>query len=250
MKRGFRLAARLYPRAWRERYGAEFEALLEDAGLSWRDLPDVLRGALAMQIRTWDFRKLVAACTLAGAITAAGFSLRMPDRYVSTSVIAVQPAAGALVPDAGIQWLLQQAFSAPALEKLIRNEDLYPADRRRRSRDEVIARMRQDVQVVLHRSDGHLSAFSVQYSYGDPVQAQRAASALTAQLLGANMTAAMERPSPGLTLQVLDPPDLPGRPVSPNRLLITGAGTVVGFLIAALATLAMRPARRTIPESY
>ena len=95
MTRVFRLAVRLYPRAWRERYGTEFEALLEDSGLGWRDLPDVLRGALEMQIQTWDFRKLVAVCTLAGAITAAGVSLRMPDRYVSTSVIAIQPTAEA-----------------------------------------------------------------------------------------------------------------------------------------------------------
>ena len=245
MTRVFRLAARLYPRVWRERYGTEFEALLEDASLGWRDLPDVLRGALEMQIQTWDFRKLVAVCTLAGAITAAGVSLRMPDRYVSTSVIAIQPTAEA--PD--LQWLLQQALSAPALEKLIRNEDLYPADRRRRSWEEVIAQMRQDIRVVLNRSNGQPTAFSVQYSYGDPVQAQRAASALTAQLLDANLAAAIERHTPGLTLRVLDPADLPGRPASPNRLLIMIAGTAGGFLMAALATLAMRPPSRSTSES-
>lgn len=27
-----RVAARLYPRSWRDRYGPEFEALLEDTG--------------------------------------------------------------------------------------------------------------------------------------------------------------------------------------------------------------------------
>lgn len=36
----------LYPKAWRRRYGAEFEALLEDEGGSFRVLLDVLIGAL------------------------------------------------------------------------------------------------------------------------------------------------------------------------------------------------------------
>lgn len=37
---------RLYPRAWRERYGEEFEALLEDCLLSPREVLDVIIGAL------------------------------------------------------------------------------------------------------------------------------------------------------------------------------------------------------------
>jgi uncharacterized protein involved in exopolysaccharide biosynthesis len=250
MKRGFRVAARLYPRAWRERYGAEFDALLEDAGRGWRDLPDVLRGALEMHMQSWNFRKLVAACTLAGAMIAAAAALRMPDRYISTSVIRIQQAGGARVPDDDLLGFVQQALSVQALEKLIRNEDLYPAARRRRSREEVIAQMRHDVRLsVLDRSDGRPTAFSLQYSYSDPVQAQRTTSALTAQLLEANLAAGMERQSPGQTLQVLDPPDLPRRTASPNRLLIIVAGTGGGFLMAALATLAMRPFRRAASGS-
>ena len=45
-------AVRLYPAAWRERYGAEFEALLEDVGPSGGDLWNVVRGAMAMQMTT------------------------------------------------------------------------------------------------------------------------------------------------------------------------------------------------------
>jgi hypothetical protein len=46
MKRLARKLARLYPRAWRTRYGREFDALLEDADLTWGDLLNVLAGAL------------------------------------------------------------------------------------------------------------------------------------------------------------------------------------------------------------
>ena len=37
---------RLYPKAWRRRYGAEFEALLEQQALSLGAVVDILRGAL------------------------------------------------------------------------------------------------------------------------------------------------------------------------------------------------------------
>jgi hypothetical protein len=48
MKRWVALAARLYPAAWRARYGQEFEALLEDLEPGWRELADVAGGAVIM----------------------------------------------------------------------------------------------------------------------------------------------------------------------------------------------------------
>ena len=52
---------RLYPRAWRARYGDEFLALVEDQGLSWRGVADVVAAAgverarsIAAAVRTLD----------------------------------------------------------------------------------------------------------------------------------------------------------------------------------------------------
>jgi Gram-negative bacterial TonB protein C-terminal len=45
-----RWAARLYPESWRERYGAEFDALLEDVSPSFGDVCDVLGGALRARL--------------------------------------------------------------------------------------------------------------------------------------------------------------------------------------------------------
>lgn len=42
---------RLYPRAWRERYGAELEALLEDSPPSVRDVADLIWSALLLRLR-------------------------------------------------------------------------------------------------------------------------------------------------------------------------------------------------------
>ncbi|MGE3344696.1 MAG: hypothetical protein AB7L71_14795, partial [Vicinamibacterales bacterium] len=45
-----RLIVRLYPRAWRQRYGDELEALIEDTGPGWRVAADVARGAAMMHL--------------------------------------------------------------------------------------------------------------------------------------------------------------------------------------------------------
>jgi hypothetical protein len=46
VKRLARYFTRLYPRRWQARYGQEFDALLEDANLTWRDVFGVALSAL------------------------------------------------------------------------------------------------------------------------------------------------------------------------------------------------------------
>ena len=48
-----RCAAWLYPPRWRRRYGVEFDALLEDVRPGWRELLNVLKGALERSWRDW-----------------------------------------------------------------------------------------------------------------------------------------------------------------------------------------------------
>src|SRR3954470_15547161 len=98
MRRWIVLAARLYPRAWRHRYGEEFDALVEDMRPSWRQFSDVTRGAVQMQIRTGaSYLKVVGVLAVAGAIAAAAMSFRVPTRYVSSAVIQLkaEPQGGA-----------------------------------------------------------------------------------------------------------------------------------------------------------
>jgi putative ABC transport system permease protein len=62
MTRWARLAMSLYPRRWRQRYGAELEALVDDSGAGWRTIADIAREALVL--RTKDHvRRLAAAPT-------------------------------------------------------------------------------------------------------------------------------------------------------------------------------------------
>jgi len=45
------LISRWYPRAWRERYGREFAALLEDLRPQWSDVLDIVKEGLTMRLR-------------------------------------------------------------------------------------------------------------------------------------------------------------------------------------------------------
>ena len=47
-----RALLRLYPRAWRARYGDEFLALVDDQGLSWRGIVDVVAAACVERVRS------------------------------------------------------------------------------------------------------------------------------------------------------------------------------------------------------
>ena len=91
MKKLVRLAAHLYPSSWRHRYGAEFDALLQDTGSGWRDVFDVLGGAIGMQLSTWSFRNVTVACGLLGLIIAAGWAISLPNIYVSRAMFRVTP---------------------------------------------------------------------------------------------------------------------------------------------------------------
>jgi hypothetical protein len=98
MKPLIRFAARLYPRSWRERYGAEFDALLNDMGADPRIALNVLREAVSMQVLR------AKAIGLAGLLGAAALCMaswlvgQMPHITPGTQLIFRQDSnLGALV---------------------------------------------------------------------------------------------------------------------------------------------------------
>jgi hypothetical protein len=110
MKCLIRLASALYPSSWRRRYGPEFEALLDEVKPGLRQLIDVLKGAIAMQLRAAQssvmricFRIII--CASAGFFISAGWGL-----YFATADKArpIHPVVYALVyisePVAGITY--------------------------------------------------------------------------------------------------------------------------------------------------
>ncbi len=69
MKKLAKLAARLYPKKWRARYGAELDALLQDSPARWMNLVDILKGAAIMQVKCrWSVRFAAALAIVCGLI--------------------------------------------------------------------------------------------------------------------------------------------------------------------------------------
>src|SRR5713101_5318126 len=93
MRNLIRFAAWLYPPRWRRRYGVEFDALLEDVRPGWRELLNVLKGAVAMQMR--HFGAMAAGFAVAGAFVAGLVLWRMPDTYFSSAMVNMWPAEAA-----------------------------------------------------------------------------------------------------------------------------------------------------------
>jgi hypothetical protein len=91
MRRWIAIAARLYPRSWRERYGPEFDAVLENAPANWRQFANVLRAALGAQLAANAANlKFIGVAGLTGAVLAAAASFAVPAKYVSSAVVRVE----------------------------------------------------------------------------------------------------------------------------------------------------------------
>jgi hypothetical protein len=108
MKRLLRVGLSLYPRWWRDRYGAEFEALIEDSGLTWRDAADVVRGGVVMRIT--DRRTIPLHAALIGATLGAAIYLLTPDVYESAAMLRLTLLCHLL--RGGFRWKLAMRFNS------------------------------------------------------------------------------------------------------------------------------------------
>ncbi|MGA2772023.1 MAG: hypothetical protein ABSG26_14510 [Bryobacteraceae bacterium] len=253
MRKLIRWTARLYPAVWRERYGGELDALIEDIQPQWEDLFNVLLGALRMQVTTWNSLKVVAAVTLAGALLAGVFALLTQERYVSTAVMrfasyghADSDRQGALDQLVKLQ---QKVLSRKSLAEIITQPalDLYPEDRKRIPLEDVVENMRNKalrIQVAPVQNGGVL-AFVISCEYPDKLKAQAVVRELVTKFYRQWVATQMAHgPSGPEQLEVLDPPSLPQRPFFPNRPMIVAAGLLGGAVLGLLAVLVWRSATR------
>jgi hypothetical protein len=209
-----RFAFRLYPAAWRERYGAEFNALLDDVNPRWWDVLDVLRGALQMQLSTWSPWKIAAAFGLVGALAGGAASFIVPHSYTSTTVLRFQSPTN---HDRLGRLLVHDALSRHSLTDIIIRERLYESERTKEPLENTIERMRRNIRVVAAKTN----TFGISFTYPDPVKAQSTARALTNKMMGN---------AAGLRLEVLDPASMPVTPTRLDALVVIGSGLGLGIL--------------------
>ena len=257
--------AKLYPQPWRERYGEEFDALLEDVEPEWKQFLDVLGGALKMQLTTGGTWKWIAAFAAIGAITAVAWSFRVPPRYVSSAVLQMVAE-----PDseqtgdrtaANLPNLLSQVLSRDRLSEIIQRPhlDLYKRKRQQAPMGDVVEQMRHDLlirQRPMERGNGTI-AFEISYSYSDREKTQATVRELVAQFMedtldlqrrrAALWQKVWQRVAPGgERIEVLDSASLPERSSSPNRLMFVTAGLGIGLVFGLLVVQTLRQPRRTV----
>jgi polysaccharide chain length determinant protein (PEP-CTERM system associated) len=124
----------------------------------------------------WCRRWIIAGMTLLATLAAVAVGLRIPDTYKSETLILVIPQK---VPDSYVRSPLidviesrlrsinEQILSRTSLEKVIVDFDLYPELRGKVPMEQIVARMRPDIDVEPIRSD----AFKVSYLADTPRRA-------------------------------------------------------------------------------
>jgi len=131
-------------------------------------------------IRLLIHRKwLVLTCFVVVSATTFVVASRLPNIYTSETVILVDPQK---VPEAYVKatvtgdvrnrlgTLSAQVLSATRLQKIIETLNLYPEERKRMAREDVIAKMRSDINVRVVSEIGgtqDLQAFRITYSGGN-----------------------------------------------------------------------------------
>lgn len=250
-----KFASKLYPRWWRERYGDEFAALLEDARPGISGTLDVLKGALTMQFTSTSSVKMLLLCSLCGLIVALSTTLFLTPKYSSSAVINIHPpqVAGSTQIDIvdRINELSNKVLSRTELMTLMRNLGLYREERQRMPLEDVLEQMKSDIRISASPAivgGRSVPAFELSFTYRDPAVASKVVNTLVGQFLYVNLeTAQAQTQSSGTTLEVLDPASKPERPVFPNRTAIAFAGLGGGVLVGGMFILMLQFRRRLQP---
>jgi hypothetical protein len=238
MKSPARFLIRLYPATWRERYGEEFEALLEDTSSGWPTIFDLLKGAIKMQLSLPTFPKLALMLSIAGILAGLAISFIVTPRYISRAGMAFEGSAPASNLLEFLTQCEKEVLSRASLKGVIQNPrlDLYPDERTGTPLEEVIETMRR--RNIFIRMDGHSTnrlSFHIDFSYRDPVKAQRTVQALITGFQDANL----HLPAP-VNLSVTAPPSLPSKAVFPDRWIFMAIGFGAGIFAALLVAIFRR----------
>jgi len=253
MRRWLIFLAKGYPRAWRERYGVEFDALMEDVEPDWREFTNVLGGAVKLQLQggTGLF-KIAGAVALLGMLASLGISRIAPQRYVSSVQVRVtRPDDGDAAKaqaDQDLDMMLQTTLSRNSLAEIIQRPslDLYRAERQRVPMEDVVQQMRRDIMVRRDGREG--STISVSFAYPDRVKSPAVVRELTAKLVQGNAMVARNREflwqeawkehaPPGVKVEPAAPPSYTSDPEPRATIFLVwslGVGLALGMLVFAV----------------
>jgi len=167
---------------------------------------------LAMLRRRWI---LIAIFAVIGPPLAFGVSLLLPSRYMSQTLVLVEPPSvpTALVPQFDVSSISQrlagmqsQILSRTRLEPIIRRFNLYSSDINHKPMEELVGRLQKAIEVTPVRpmaqtDDRALPGFYVGVTLDNPQTAQGVCTAVTSMFIEENLD--MQRATADQTTQFL-----------------------------------------------
>jgi uncharacterized protein involved in exopolysaccharide biosynthesis len=213
MKRSVKLASRFYPAAWRKRYATEFEAMLDQVDADWKDVFDILKGALTMQFSSWNFKTILLTFGLAGAVIGAVVAFSIPNRYSYTSVVRITSR-----PENSVNYVMAMR------------------DRLTGTMKGVITNGRLNGRLLSYKpGPDTVLTFAIQTENSDPKTAQAVNGEVVSKL-----TSSITRGEALTSVQVAELPNRRQQSLYPARALIVFAGLFAGLLIGLTVSFALR----------
>lgn len=245
MRRWIAFVAKLYPRPWRERYGPEFDALMQDVEPDWRELANVLGGAVKMQMLSGRANlKLAGVLAVVGAVAGLGASMWMPGRYRSSAELRFTPPANPGSFDR-VEMTMQEILSRKSLAEMIQRPslDLYRSERQQVPLEDVIQHMRRDIHITQTGTSPVMVEIS--FAYPNVPKAEAVVQALVTRFVETHATIARnkqfvwqkfwkEDAPPGSTIAVVKDASIAEAVEGGPRPLVIGGGILAGVLLAAV----------------
>jgi hypothetical protein len=186
-----------------------------------------LWGASSMTARQ-RYATSITAFVLIGAIAGIGTSFLLPRTYVSTANLFIEPKRGS-----ASDWIneaLRYVFSRGSLRGIIESEGLYQRELERLPMEDLIEKMRHDIQVEKIGQVGSVQEIRVSFRHEDGAAAELTTRALMDSMISPRTAVEVLAVDPSwqpLSLEVADPP----RPVQT-------AGRGIGRIGSALRRVA------------
>jgi hypothetical protein len=162
----------------------------------------------------------VAAFVLVGAIAGLGTSFLLPRTYVSAASLLIETKRGGVT-----DWsneIFQHVLSSRSLRGIIEAEGLYKHELEQLPMDDVIEKMRRDLQTEWIGQVGSVREVRVSFRYEDGAAAERTTRVLLDRLISPDTAAEVSASDPSLqplSIEMVEPP----RPVQIAR---TGVGRI------------------------
>lgn len=228
MRRLLRLVLCLYPAAWRQRYGDEFEALLEQAELRASDVLDVFIGGLTMRGLGMPRWLVAGALSVVGGVVALAITAATSQRVESSGTLEFRTLSSELAsaPDSpALLTIASQALTDDFLRSL-------PASGSGSTPREVTpGLLRKDIEVSLLTP----TTLKVSYASDEGRGVQEVTGHLLRRFVDVGFEAHLAGSMPRGTLWVIDDAAAPRARVSAQRMTRSVAlGAGAGLMFAAL----------------